>query len=495
MKKRGLKMFQKKATVYSLLLTSFLFFHPEINADERFLKEAKLKAINYEIDYFVDFDAKNIKSSCRLVVQNSSEEPVLKIPFLLYKDFSASSVRGENGRSIPFTQKKTSFEDWEKFIVNYVEIALKEPLQPGVKKTLEITYNGTLSGYTETGLKYVKDHISREFTFIREECKTYPIVCYPSLASLRKAVLNSRFDYLINVSVPAGLKVANGGYFIGKTSKDGLDTFTYRNSRPAWRIDIAIGDYGVLRDVNNNFQVFYFKEDFEGAKVIIKAMKNAIDLLSVKLGPLKGKENTLLSVIEIPAGYGPQNDTTVITMDEFAFKDDANVSGLYHEIAHWWNVPPLDPEPCRMESEGFAMFIEGWVDNQLKNKDLDLKGDYERARDSFLRSSERNPKALTVPLIDYGKERITNFSYGKGNLVFKLLYALLGEESFFHILGEFYSNYHERGATTTEFVDYVKTKAEIDLARFFDEWIFGIESNQYLKDKVPFEEIIKKYKR
>ncbi len=488
-------MLMKRAIVFSVLLMSFLFFHPEINADERFLKEAKLKAINYEIDYFVDFDAKNIKSLCRFTVQNSSEEPVQKIPFLLYKEFSLLSARAENGRSIRFTQKKLPFEDWEEFMVNYVEISLKEPLQPGIKKTLEISYGGTLSGYTETGMKYVKDHISRDFTYIREECKTYPIVCYPSLASMRPAVVKARFDYLINVTVPAGLSVANGGHFIGQISEDGLDTFTYRNSKPAWRIDIAIGDYGVLRDSNNHFQVFHFKKDVEGAEVIIKAMKNAIDLLSKRLGPLKGKENTLLSVIEIPAGYGGQNDTTIITIEEFAFKNEANMGGLYHEIAHWWNVPALDTEPCRMESEGFASFMQGWIDNQLRNRGHDLKNDYERGRDSFLRASARNPKGLTVPVINYGKERITNFSYVKGALVFELLYALLGEKSYFQILGDFYSKYHERGATTAEFVDFVKIKSEIDLTRFFDEWIFGIESNQYLKDKVPYEEIIKKYKQ
>jgi aminopeptidase N len=487
-------MLKRNIALFIFLMAIPLTFKIGLSAQNPSVKKIELKALDYTIDFFVDYDKEKISARCRFTVQNPTKKPIKHIPVLLYKEFHVSSLKDERGQNTPFTQKIIYFEDWDKLKVNYIEVSLENPLLPGDKTSLNITYEGGLSGYEETGMSYVKDHINRDFTFIREECKTYPIVSYPNLLSFREAIIHAQFDYLVKVTVPDSLVVANGGQLVDKTLKDGLATYTYRNIKPAWRIDIAISDYGLLEDKVNRFRIYHFKEDAKGAKIILDAMKKTINILTERLGTLKDKENVSISVIEIPLRYGAQNDTTCITMPENAFKGDARVSGLYHEISHWWNVRPTDPYPCRMESEGFASFMEGWIDDKLENRKSSLKKRYEKISGNLKSRFQKDPKAKNVPIIDYGKESMTGLSYSKGSAVFILLYDLLGEKSFFNILGSFYSKYFQTGATTDDFTGFINKNSKIDLSLFFKEWIYGIESNQYIMEQIPYEKIIKKYK-
>ena len=487
-------MLKRNITLFIILMAIPLTFKIGLSAQNSSVKKIELKALDYAIDFFVDYDEKKISADCRFTVQNPTKEPIKNIPVLLYKEFKVVSLKDERGQNTPFTQKIMYFEDFKKLKVNAIEIILEVPILPGDKTSLNITYEGSLSGYVETGMAYVKDHISRDFTFIREECKTYPIVSYPNLVSLREGDTQAKFDYLVRVTVPDNLVVANGGQLIDKISKHGLATYTYRNIKPAWRIDIAIADYGLLEDKVNHFKIYHFKEDAKGAKIIQDSMKKAIDLLTEWLGPLKDKENVSLSVIEIPSGYGGQNDTTSITMTEEPFKGNARISGFYHEISHWWNVLPIDPFPCRMESEGFASFMQGLIDDKLDNRKSSLKERYEKIIGNLRKRFQNDPKAKTVPIIDYGKELMTGLSYSKGSVVFILLYDLLGEKSFFDILGRFYNTYFQTGATTDDFTEFINKNSKIDLSLFFKEWIYGAESNQYIMDQIPYEEIIRKYK-
>lgn len=457
-------------------------------------KKVGLKALDYTIGFFVDYEKKIISGDCRFTVHNPTKEPVKRVPAILYKDFKVLSLKNEQGQKTPFTQKIIPFEDWDKLLVNYIEVVLEKPLLPGDKTSLNITYEGGLSGYTETGMSYVKDHISRDFTIIREECKPYPIISYPNLLSLREAVTHTQFDYLVAVTVPESLVVANGGQLVDSVSKDGLATYSYRNIKPAWRIDIAIADYIILEDNVNHFKIYHFKEDTQGAQRILDAMKKAIDLLTEWLGPLKDKDNVSLSVIETPSGYGGQNDITCIILTEEPFKREARFSGFYHEISHWWNVRPLEPFPCRMESEGLASFIEGLVEDNLESKEGSLKERYERISGNLRKKFLKDPRAKNVPIIDYGKESMTGLSYSKGAAVFILLYDILGEKRFFDILGRFYSAYFETGATTDDFTEFMNKNSKIDLTLLFKEWVYGIESNQYIMEQIPYEEILRKYK-
>jgi len=428
---------------------------------------------------------------CRLTVLNSSEQLIYQIPVILYRLLKVTSVKDEQGTDLLFTQQVLPYEDWEQLQVNYIEISLKSPISPKEKKIINIQYQGYILGYSEAGMLYVKDRVNEKFTIIRPDCKAYPEVGYPSWKVNRAAGLQ-RFDYLINVTVPDSLTVANGGTLVGRTSKNELVTYSYQNIKPTWRVDVAIAKYGIIEDKANKLKIFHLEEDKQGAQMVLKALKKTMELYTNWFGPLKDYQG--FSVIEIPEGFGSQADVSCIIQTEDAFKSEDQLYQLYHEVSHQWNAISLDPLPSRFESEGLAMFLQYLVQEKLENKKEVLEKGLKRLSENFCRKCQYNPRCRDVPVIDYGKEGLTDLSYSKGMILFYVLYNLVGEKKFIEIIGTFYQKYNETGAISEDFINHAKEVSKIDLTKFFQEWVYGSESSKYIINQIPIEEIIQEYK-
>jgi hypothetical protein len=401
-----------------------------------------------------------------------------------------TAITDEQGTSIPYQQNVLSFEDWEQLQVNHVEARLTKPLAPGQSQTIGIVYEGFLFGYSNDGWMYVKDHIAKEFTFMRMDGYGYPVVGYPSDDVNRRAGLQS-YDYILSVTVPEGLVVANGGKLTGKSTIDGQTTYTYTNLKPAWRMDMPIAPYGIVEDKQDNLKIFHFPQDKDNASMILEAMNTTLRLFTNWFGPADNFQG--FTIIEVPEGYGSQTDVTSILQTADAFQKRENLTALYHEISHIWNVRDNDPLPDRIESEGLAMLLQYLVQERLDDKPGALVKGYERLSDRFRQQCERNPKCKDVPIIEYGNEDMTDLSYTKGMLFFYLLYRVMGEKEFLDATGSFYQKYKQTGATTEEFLNHVKQRSSKKLDRLFQEWIYGTESSRLVLEDVPVESLIKRY--
>jgi len=157
---------------------------------------------------------------------------------------------------------------------NCLAVSLKKPIAPGGTSVLNIRYEGFLFGYAETGMLYVKDRIDEKFTIIRMDCLAYPTIGYPSWKVNQEAGQDS-FSYRLAVSVPEPLVAVNGGRAIGSDRGEGWIRYRFENIRPAWRIDIAIADYGLLQKPEGKLKVFHFAEDLEGARRILETMSKS----------------------------------------------------------------------------------------------------------------------------------------------------------------------------------------------------------------------------
>ena len=270
-------------------------------------------------------------------------------------------------------------------------------------------------------------------------------------------------------------------------------TYTYANIKPAWRIDMPVAAYGVAEDKNNKLKVFHLPEDKENAGMILDAMQKALRLYTGWFGPADAFQG--FTIIEVPEGYGSQADVTSILQTADAFKERSNLTALYHEISHIWNVRALDPLPPRFESEGLAMFLQYLVQERLDNRKDALKKGYDRLSQRFIQQCQRNPRCKDVPIIEYGREDLTDLSYTKGMLFFAILYHLMGEKDFLETMGGFYQKYVKTGATAQEFLNYLKQCSKADLDKLYQEWISGNESTRLIFDKIPLEEILRRYIR
>jgi aminopeptidase N len=478
--------------IYTISILFLIILILPVSSQQFSSKTLELKTTRYELDVKVDYKAEKVNGKCRLTVLNPTDKPISHIPLILYRLLKVTAITDEQGAAIPYQQNVLSFEDWEQLQVNYVEVRLPRPLESNQCKTITIQYEGFLFGYAKDGWRYVKDHIAKEFTFMRWDGFGYPVVGYPSDKVNRRSGLQS-YDYTLSVTVPEDLIVANGGKLTDKSTVNGQTTYTYTNLKPAWRLDMPIAPYGILEDKLNNLKIFHFLQDKDNAGMILEAMKKSLQLYTNWFGPADKFQG--FAIIEIPEGYGSQTDVTSILQTADAFQKHDNLTALYHEIAHIWSVRDNDPLPDRFESEGLAMFLQYLVQERLDNKPDALKNGYKRLSDSFRKQCERNPEYKDVPIIQYGNEDMTDLSYTKGMLFFYILYHVMGEKDFLDATGSFYQKYKKTGATSEEFLNHVKERSLQNLERLYQEWIYGVESSKLILDGIPVEELVSRYKK
>ena len=445
-------------------------------------------ALEYRLDVKIDYSTKKLYGTCEITLTNGSESPIAHVPILLYRLLTVKSVGNEDNSALPYTQEIVSISGWEQIQVNYIDIALEKALLPDEKRKINLEYEGYMFGYSADGWRYVRDNIDRNFTMIRTDGYGYPVIAYPNEKDMMPAQV--RHEYTIRVTVPDGLTVVTGGKLMEQSGSGDAATFTFHSKKPSWRMDIAISDYRVFEEGEN--RVYYFAEDSLGARRVMHAMQTSFDLYTSWFGPL---DNYLgYSVIEVPEGYSSQYDVCATTLSAGNFDESGDMNTIYHEIAHAWNVKNLDPQPCRFESEGYARFLEFLLLEKIDKREHVVSEVAERYLDRIRSAFKEHEEYQQIPIKDYGVEGMTNYSYSLGMVVFAIFYELVGADQFNQIIGSFYAQYHEKGATLDEFIHHCQETAGPGLERFFSDWIYTTAGIQLVMEGRSLPELIQFYK-
>lgn len=472
-----------RAIVFYLVIC----FFPAAIFSRQSWKPQQLKTIYYNLDIKIDFKEKKLLGECGMTITSNNNNPVTTIPLLLYRLMKVKSVKDDKGNTLRFRQGIMSFEDWETYQANFIEVILPKPITKGKTFKLLIEYSGYLHGYTETGMGYVRDKIDPGFTIIRPDCLAYPELGYPSDSINKLAGFAPSFDYELKINVPDSLTVVNGGTLISKEKKNGVATYRYKNTKLAWRIDIIIGKYKTLE--SSFLKIHYLEQDQAGAETVFRYAQIALALYSKWWGELK--EIHSFAVIEIPNGYGSQADETCILQSADVFNDSLQMRQLYHELSHLWNVNSNDKYYPRW-NEGLATFVEYLTIEKLENRQyLDYVTNWylnvirkEIEADSLLRKT---------PFIDFGKMRIHSYAYEIGMVMFRVLYEVLGENDFNRCINKYYSNYHLSGATTDQFVETAKKVSGQKVTKFFNDWMYSIRWQAFIRNELSIKDMSKKY--
>lgn len=431
-----------------------------------------------------------IQGKCTITFKNDGKTSLASIPVLLYRLLKVKSVTNRQGQTLPFIQKVVKIEDFSPvWQVKKAEIKLSKPIPPGKEGSLTISYGGFIYGYQEV-FRYTKDHIGADFIMIREDVFAYPEISDNSWNSFIAGV-NDTFDFELRVSVPKDYVVANGGWLIEKSEEDNRSVFLYKSQLPDFRIDVAAAKFNLLEDEARNFRVYHFDEDKEGAKRILAGMTNCMDLYTKWLGKM-GVERQV-TVIETPEGYGGQASKASILLPAESFSTERDVSHIYHEVAHLWDVPPLDEMPSRWLSEGFATYFTALVLQELHSKERFIQT-LEGLQSRFKSYCEYENKLLTTPISDYGKADLTGASYTKGALALYVLHEIVGDTDFKEIIRIFVERYQEKGATLEDFKNLTQEISNKDLKKYFDEWVYGSESSNLLLGDLTLQDITQRYK-
>lgn len=397
------------------------------------------------LDLRVDYGRSTVGGTATLHVRNLSDRPAAVVPLLLGRLMTVSRITGAGGRAIPFVQRPAVFEDDTLRRVNAIAITPARPVSPGDSLVVVVHYDGTLVGYTETGSLYIKDHVSRDFTILREDAFAFPTLGVPSWTVNRTAT-REPFAFTARITVPKGVVVATGGASPERTRHDSLVTWTYRGTEPVPFLNITIAPYAILERAGA--RIFYFPQDSTGAHMVDRAIASALDRYVRWYGPLAREAR--LVVMEIPEGFGSQASLTAgIIQTADAFRDRAQLRQVYHELSHLWNVPDTDTPSARW-NEGLASFLQWRMAAELDGwNDWDTQLD--RTAQTLLRRCEP-VRCDTVAFAAYGKAGLTDLSYPAGLLMFYALYQTLGPDAFDRTYRDFFQRHRERGATAEEMV-------------------------------------------
>jgi len=440
-----------------------------------------------ELDLRVDYEAGTIGGTATLQVRSTASQPRAAIPLVLGRLMTVSKVTDAAGASLTFGQKFAIFLDDPTRQVNFIVITPPQPVSPGASFTATVHYSGVLVGYTETGSLYIQDHVSHDFTIIREDAYAFPTLGVPSEAANHSAQRDD-FAFSARITVPSDQIVAMGGKLQERSPHDSLITWSYHNVDHIPFLNITIAPYQQLD--RPGAHIFYFPTDAAGARALDQAISSAVDRFTRWFGSL-GREPHLV-IMEIPERFGSQGSLSAgIMQTADAFRDKSELPQVYHELSHLWNVSDLE-HPSPRWNEGLAMFLQLRMAAELDGWN---KWDARLERSvGFLKERCGPPNPCdAVPMSGYGKAGLTDRSYSVGMLMFYALYQVLGQEAFDRAYGGFFQQHREKGGTTADLVAaFRKISPKCDPV--FQDWLFTTRWYSLLSSGKTFSEIVEGYK-
>lgn len=452
--------------------------------------DPKFSLTHYGLRFHVKPGEQRLDAQAELTFSNSGASTIDRVPLMLNRLLRVESVADAAGHPLPFTQQVVSMADSEFWQVNQVSVQLPEPFAPGKELRLALRYRGTLAGNTEV-MRYVRDRVDEKYTLLRAETMPYPVLGTASEQSWTR-LYDSSFRYDVSVRMPKDYVLACGAMPTTQKAVEGDVEFSCSATEPQSQLNLAIAKFKILEDAPNKLRVYALPEDAAAGASLLVEMKRARDFFASYFGTLPGTSG--LSVIELPDGWGSYAGVGFVFQTSASFKDRENLRELYHEVSHRWNATP-DPELRRTRwfDEAFASYFEALALRALSS-DKAYHDDLERARSSYVREAHEDERAINVPIAQYGKYDIGQYSYLKGPWSLYVLHQTIGEEAFRKVIAEFLTRHQQKPATFQDFQRIVKEVTGRDLQSYFDEWIYGTESSHLLLDNVPIETIAARYK-
>lgn len=454
-------------------------------------KKDKLPRIaHYDLQFVIEPNSSFFSVQGMIKIEDKTNIDCSELEMLLYHQLKVIEIKDANNNKLSFAQKKVPLTDADNYYVNYIILKLNAGMKGSESIDLYIKYEGSIDGYSHL-MPYVKDKIRTDFSIIRPDCHAYPIISKPCYENIYKSYEN-RFTYNLLINVPKDYLVGCGGVLKEIIHKTTRSIFRYISDSPTWRFDIGIAPYILILDNDINLKIFAFPQHRNNAENIVKnEIKKTIKLFTDLFGDFK--ENNHFTVIEIKESYGSQAGDNYIMMEEHAFIGDSkDLTHLYHEIGHGWNVKAkLDVQRTRFFDEAFASYFEALAIREFYG-DKAYRDKMEFYREYFLKDVEKDQINFDTPVCDYGKSHIGYNSYTKGPWVLYVLHESVGDEIFYKIIKSLLSNYSDSEVDFKDLEKVISQIAGINVKLFLAEWIYGIESSKYLYERTSISAIIEK---
>lgn len=231
----------------------------------------------------------------------------------------------------------------------------------------------------------------------------------------------------------------------------------------------AVHYAGRVKDVE--LQTWVSPQDDETGRVYFEGpARRALELFSERVGPYPYEK--LANVAAAGIG-GATEHASAIFYDERGLRARPAQGLVAHEVAHQWfgnAVTAWDWDEVWL-SEGFATYFALLYIEHVAGRDTFVSG-LQDSRERALATEKALPGVSVIHDNLSDMSRVLNqLVYQKGGWVLHMLRGLVGTDTFWSGIREYYRRYRDGNASTADFRRVMENVSGQDLGWFFDQWL------------------------
>lgn len=299
-----------------------------------------------------------------------------------------------------------------------------------------------------------------------------------------------RATYEFNISVKNSNTAICNGTLISTQQANGKTIYHWdlHNDIPTYLASVAVGPYVALMDTflsisGNNIPIAIYvpQNKLSSAQGSFIHLKSILEAYEEYYGPYRWER---IGYVGVPFNSGAMEHVTSIHIGVGYINGSTTYETLIaHELSHHWfgDLVTCHSAPDMWLNEGWAVFSESmyqeyvygkqaYKDNMRNNLFDVIKNTHNR--DNGYRAVAGVPHEYT-----YGST-----VYDKGATVAHSLRGYLGDSLFFSTIKAYLSQKAFSDQSSIQFRDFISNYSGIDVADFFDAWVFSPGFSQFTVD-------------
>lgn len=436
-------------------------------------KNPKIDAIHYRFEFELSDDTDEIKGRSTVDVR-FLDEGITQLRLDLINQSAALEEKGMRVASVTAQGEPVPYQHAQDVLM----IQLPQPSRKNQRSQFTITYQGIPA----TGLK-IGENKYGDRTFFSDN--------WPNKGRNWLPTIDHPYDKAtceMVVTAPAHYQVVSNGLLIEETDLENKQRLTH------WKQSVPIAPWlyvlGVARFAVQHVDDFqgkaiqtwvYYQDREAGFYDFAEPTKQVLEFYSDYIGPFSYEK--LANIQSNSVGGGMEAASAILYGDRSVTGERSerwrNV--VIHEIAHQWfgnAVTEYDWDDVWL-SEGFATYFTLLFIEHQYGRDEFLKGlaASKQRVDAFY---QKNPDYRIVHDNLKDMSQVTSSqTYQKGSWTLHMLRGVVGTDNFWKGIRSYYRKYQNGNATTADFRREMEEASGMDLATFFQQWLYKAGTLKY----------------
>lgn len=446
-----------------LILIFLFFFSLNLFSKDPYPKNPNIDILNYSFELHLNDSSDIIYGTANIKLSIKPNEDNVRLD-LISKNKEGKGMSVENilfnGKEIPYTH-----------VDNVINIDTR-----GIVYSISDMITVKYEGIPVTGL-IIGPNMHGDRTFFSDN---WPNKARNWLPLVDHPYDKSTTDFI--VIAPNHYQVISNGLLVEETNiNKELKKTHWRQSVPisCWLYAIGVAEFAV--DYVDYFdgksiQTWVYKQDRDNGFYDFKVpTKHTLEFFSDYVGPFAYEK---LANVQSNSVKGGMESATAIFYSDVSVTGERSVrwrNVIIHEVAHQWFgncVTEYDWDDVWL-SEGFATYFTLMFREHAYGRDDFVMG-LNNAKENVYNFYKDNKDAPIIHdnLKDMKDVLSYSLQYQKGAWVLHMLRNYIGEDAFRQGIRNYYKKYFNLNTTTDQFKFEMEKVSNVDLDKFFDQWLY-----------------------